>query len=317
MEINKILNGKVGIYIITNITSGNRYIGSSKDLGYRLRRHFWDLSKNQHACQYLQNSYNKYGENSFIYCILEFCSVDDRWEREQYYIDLIKPEYNIQKQVIEKRHSVETIEKIRKSILKKYSEGFNTVKNHFNVYVYNIENWTLAGVFNKPCDAAKVLTKNKGFGLEKINNTIFKKKYVVLDKEYMYISDLKNFVFQNILQYKTNDGSLDYLIVDDEGIYNYFRTTADAVRFMNASSSSTLKKHKNATIDDPYIVPNTIFKVFHSHKYLPLKFEAVLIEKSLELSEGKIGESPTIEDNTEVNLESKDSKSPQSVEVET
>lgn len=311
MEINKNLNGKIGIYIITNVINGKRYVGSSKDLGCRLRRHFWDLSRNEHSCQYLQNSYNKYGENAFCYGILEFCQLEEQWGKEQYYIDLIHPEFNIQKDVVVKTHSEKTKEKIRRSILKKYSEGFTTVKNSFKVYVYNIENWTLAGVFDKPADAAKKLTKSRAFGLEKINATVFKRKYVVLDKEYEYISDLKNFVFQNIMHYKTNSGSLDYLIVNDGNIYNYFRTCPEAVKFMNASSQSTLKKYNHATIDNPYIVPNTNYKVFHSSVYIPLKKEAVLVEKSLELQTDKIEENPFIvKDNIEVISETKESETP-------
>jgi group I intron endonuclease len=37
----------------------------------------------------------KYGHSNFSLNILEYCEKDVLIEREQYYIDLIKPEYNI------------------------------------------------------------------------------------------------------------------------------------------------------------------------------------------------------------------------------
>ena len=62
---------KCGIYIITNLQNGKRYIGSSKNLYERLYKHFYDLENNKHSNTYLQNSWDKYGGESFIYGILE------------------------------------------------------------------------------------------------------------------------------------------------------------------------------------------------------------------------------------------------------
>ena len=51
--INENLNGKCGIYLITNIINGNRYIGSSKELYKRLYHHIWHLNKGDHVNNYL------------------------------------------------------------------------------------------------------------------------------------------------------------------------------------------------------------------------------------------------------------------------
>lgn len=56
---------------------------------------------------------------------------------------------------------------------------------------------------------------------------------------------------------------------------------------------------------------------YYSNEYIPINIEAVLIEKSSELLSGNIGGSPTVEDNTEINLETKESKSSYSVGDET
>lgn len=86
-----------GVYKILNIITGDYYIGSSKSLKNRWRNHKWHLNKKSHHNNYLQNAWNKYGDASFVFQILEMC--DDKKEvllaREQYFIDALKPQYNI------------------------------------------------------------------------------------------------------------------------------------------------------------------------------------------------------------------------------
>ena len=71
--VNKILSEKCGIYLITNLVNGKRYIGSSKDLYKRLYQHIWHLDRNEHENSYLQRSWSKYGKDSFEWGILEYC----------------------------------------------------------------------------------------------------------------------------------------------------------------------------------------------------------------------------------------------------
>ena len=78
----------LGIYSITNLTNGKLYIGSSNNIYRRWREHKKLLNKNVHHSYLLQNAWNKYGENNFIFEIIEECSEDMLLEREQYYIDL-------------------------------------------------------------------------------------------------------------------------------------------------------------------------------------------------------------------------------------
>lgn len=84
-----------GIYIITNYSNNKIYIGSSKDLKRRISQHKYLLSKNKHHNKHLQLSYNKYGKDNFNYKVLENCEIKDLINREQYYIDELKPQYNI------------------------------------------------------------------------------------------------------------------------------------------------------------------------------------------------------------------------------
>ena len=81
-----------GIYCIINIRNSKRYIGSSKNIRQRLWSHRAELRHNKHENTHLQSAWNKYGEQNFDYYILENCEEDLLLEREQWYIDTIKPE---------------------------------------------------------------------------------------------------------------------------------------------------------------------------------------------------------------------------------
>ena len=76
-----------GIYSILNKSNNKVYIGSSIKLENRKYKHFWMLSKKCHDNQYLQKSYNKYGEDSFIFEIIEECDPTMLIDRENHYIN--------------------------------------------------------------------------------------------------------------------------------------------------------------------------------------------------------------------------------------
>ncbi len=82
---------KSGIYIITNLRNGKIYIGSAMNLQRRWQLHLSRLNRNVHKNKYLQNSWNKYGSEYFDFEPLEYCEIENLIEREQYYLDLLKP----------------------------------------------------------------------------------------------------------------------------------------------------------------------------------------------------------------------------------
>lgn len=112
-----------GVYIITNSINGKRYIGSSNNIRKRLWKHRSLLRHDKHENPHLQNAWNKYGEDNFVYSILEECDVSILLEREQYYIDILKPEYNIDISTTHEHLNPETIEKMRKSRKEKMDKG--------------------------------------------------------------------------------------------------------------------------------------------------------------------------------------------------
>lgn len=83
-----------GIYCIMNIDSSKMYIGSSNNILKRFKEHRFLLRKSLHHCKYLQRAWDKYGEKTFEFLVIELCSVDDLLTREIFYIKNTKNKYN-------------------------------------------------------------------------------------------------------------------------------------------------------------------------------------------------------------------------------
>ena len=76
----------VGIYCIRNVIDNKRYIGQSVRMQLREYEHFESLRKGTHFNSHLQYAYNLYGSDSFVFEILEKCSIDMLSDREIYWI---------------------------------------------------------------------------------------------------------------------------------------------------------------------------------------------------------------------------------------
>lgn len=89
---------KQGIYQIVNLKNKKCYVGSSLNLDKRLYEHKRLLKLGKHENNHLQNAWNKYGEDSFEFKIIEIIDVIEDYdennrflrERETYYIELYK-----------------------------------------------------------------------------------------------------------------------------------------------------------------------------------------------------------------------------------
>ena len=79
-----------GVYCIENTDTHKKYIGQSKNIQKRWTEHKWSLNNNVHDNDYLQKAWNKYGEDSFTFSILEECNIQQLDAREIYYIQYFK-----------------------------------------------------------------------------------------------------------------------------------------------------------------------------------------------------------------------------------
>lgn len=60
-----------GIYKIINVVNNKFYVGSAVNLSRRRARHFSELRSGRHSNGRLQNSWNKYGEQAFVFVVVE------------------------------------------------------------------------------------------------------------------------------------------------------------------------------------------------------------------------------------------------------
>ena len=77
-------------YSIKNLINSNLYIGITGDLKQRRNRHFSKLRKNEHFNPHLQNAWNKYGEENFIFEMIEEGDFESKEAAFQHEAELIK-----------------------------------------------------------------------------------------------------------------------------------------------------------------------------------------------------------------------------------
>lgn len=157
-----------GINIIKNITNYKIYVGSSVNISSREYKHFWMLKKCIHDNRYLQQSYDKYGRDSFIFEISDLCGYEDLITKENYFIDLHKSNnpnygYNLAKVNEFRRNTYNDEVKLKLSI---YNQNKNNNFKQFSLT--NIESGEIF-IFNNLVDGANYLINN-GFAKGKERN---------------------------------------------------------------------------------------------------------------------------------------------------
>ena len=87
---------KSGVYRLVNKINGKSYVGSSMSLTNTLSIYYTlNLLKRKKGSIIIYRALLKYGYSNFRLDILEYCEAGLLMKREQYYIDLLKPKYNI------------------------------------------------------------------------------------------------------------------------------------------------------------------------------------------------------------------------------
>lgn len=117
-----------GVYKITNLVTNDFYIGSSIELKRRFSAHKRSLIKGTSSCTYLQNTWNKYGQDNFKFTIEAFCPKEYTRKLEQFFIDTFNPKYNIVTKVLEVNS------RDRKVVNIDTNEQFNSIKEAAEKY---------------------------------------------------------------------------------------------------------------------------------------------------------------------------------------
>jgi hypothetical protein len=88
---------KAGIYMFINKVNKKFYIGKSNDLFTRIKFYTQNAINVSYSNSKIFRAMEKYGFNNFAFSIIEYCNVEDLNLREQFYIDLLRPQYNIRR----------------------------------------------------------------------------------------------------------------------------------------------------------------------------------------------------------------------------
>lgn len=90
------LMNQAGVYKITCKANGEFYIGSAVKFKKRWNLHKVNLRKGNHHSKYMQNCWNKYGQDSIEFEVLLVCKPEQALMYEQTYLDYYKPAFNTQ-----------------------------------------------------------------------------------------------------------------------------------------------------------------------------------------------------------------------------
>lgn len=184
-----------GIYKITCKANGKFYIGSAVNFNRRKREHLNCLRNNFHINHFLQSAWNKYGEEAFVFELIEILKEEELILKEQQYLDLYYDEqqicYNMCPTAGSKlgtKLSEETKEKISKSNKgKKVSEEARkrmsdaqkkNIKGHFmpgeNNPMFRVpkENHPFYGKKHKPESIEKMKKSHEGFTNDKLGKRV-------------------------------------------------------------------------------------------------------------------------------------------------
>lgn len=147
------------IYKIVNIINNKYYIGSSIKVRDRWTKHLSNLRNNNHHSPYLQNSFNKHGEDNFKIEIIELVDINSLNSREEYWINRLDAcnrikGYNNENIVNGIRiFSEETKEKLRKT---------KSTKEYIEKNIKHLNNIRLKANNNRNIPITKY-SKNKEF----------------------------------------------------------------------------------------------------------------------------------------------------------
>lgn len=182
---------KSGVYRWVNKKNGKTYVGSSINLSVRLYT-YYSLGSLAKSNRPVDRALLKYGFSNFSLEILEYCETDNLLKREQYYMDNLKPNYNIVTtagSTLGYKHTPESLAKMRDFVLseevrerKARATEKATASIRIPIIVEDLQT-------NKESEYISLVEAGKAIGVSRaavsqalINNRLLKKRYFIKRK---------------------------------------------------------------------------------------------------------------------------------------
>lgn len=214
-----------GVYFIINAINNKVYVGSSTDCIKRKRDHFRLLKSNKHDNSYLQRSWNKYGEENFLFHIVERnISLDQLFEREIYWINYkhsIDHEFGYNMNLPNTNggstnHLEETREKLRRLAYKKFY-GITSEEDYLN-WKQQKEEFKLRPKleYHPNCNTLLLIDKNTNQLISEFRSGVLTAKHLnctikTIDKAVAgIIKSVKGFI---VMKKELYDPNKDYRII--------------------------------------------------------------------------------------------------------
>lgn len=254
-----------GIYCIINIINNKKYIGSAVNLHERLTQHFSELSRGIHFNNHLQQSFKKYGKESF------FIDVIEEFEKIDYKALLVLEDYYILKynclnpKIGYNKRTNDTFPELSESSKSKRKEKHDKYKIKVKCFVAKTGEFYKD--FESISDCAKDLndqTTNICFALNNLSRSV--KGYVIIKKDdynpdacYKYIP-YKRVYTEELIKYKQKHNSKNKKVYvwTKDNVIEYF-SISEANRQLGLkkySLSHIMKKHGGIKYKEYYITLN-------------------------------------------------------------
>lgn len=287
----------IGIYSITNIINGKKYIGKSKNIKSRWSHHKGSLRRGKHDNNYLQNSWSKYGEDNFKFEIL-YVTQDEKQlnEKEIYYIKKYKTlnsnfGYNIRSGGEGGYMGESSKIKLRKA-MKDNGRAFFTDEQarHIKMMLWCLmDRNEIAKIYNVDVSVIKGIANRNGYEyiLEHINDDIrnIKKKLINERNEYilkLFDSGLKIVEIHNKTGYSIS--------IIEKCVYKYRNTVKDTRNKYQKLYDQTIalynKGYKPYTISKILKIGNTTVNRYikgENNPYKELNFKKIKYKEKEEI----------------------------------
>lgn len=182
---------KAGVYRWVNKINGKTYVGSSIDIGNRLYT-YYSLRSLAKSNRPIERALLKHGFSNFSLEILEYCDIKEAINREQYYLDNLKPEYNIVEtagSTLGYKHTPESIKKMRDFILsdkvrerKAQATANATASRRISIIVENIKTLEKSEYISLVEAGEALGVSRAAVSQALLNNRLIKKTYSITKK---------------------------------------------------------------------------------------------------------------------------------------